>query len=128
MANNNISWLGNPVVDEGSSRKTSYSPMYYNSSTRQDPPAVPPMQTQDTTPLTEQGPPLVTDVGYIPYYLDKNIGKNVRAEFVIGTQYVDKTGKLIEVGINYFVLDDINSRTHIMCDLYSVKFVTILNQ
>lgn len=53
----------------------------------------------------------------------------MRAEFIIGTsQYVDKTGKLIEVGINYFVLEDVNARTHTMCDLYSVKFVTVLQQ
>jgi hypothetical protein len=77
-------------------------------------------------PLTQQGPPPVTDVGYVPAYLASNIGKNVRAEFIINTSYIDKAGKLIEVGINYFVLEDINSRTHIMCDLYSVKFVTVL--
>jgi len=77
--------------------------------------------------LNQQGPPPSTEKGFIPYYLTTNIGKSVRAEFIIGSdQYADKTGILIEVGINYFVLEDVNSRTHIMCDLYSVKFVTIL--
>lgn len=77
--------------------------------------------------LTQQGPPPSSEKGYIPYYLTSNIGKNVRAEFIIGSNmYADKTGVLIEVGINYFVLNDVNSRTHIMCDLYSVKFVTVL--
>lgn len=53
----------------------------------------------------------------------------MRAEFIVGSnQYVDKTGVLIEVGINYFVLKDVNSKANIMCDLYSVKFVTILQQ
>ncbi len=80
------------------------------------------------TPLPfQQGFPPATEKGYIPYYLASNIGKNVRAEFFIGgSQYSDKVGKLIEVGISYFVLEDVNSRTHVMCDLYSVKFVTVL--
>ncbi|MPM01385.1 hypothetical protein SDC9_47625 [bioreactor metagenome] len=75
----------------------------------------------------QQGFPPATERGYIPYYLANNMGKNVRAEFIIGSnQYSDKTGRLIEVGINYFVLEDINSRTHIMCDMYSLKFLIVL--
>lgn len=105
---NTISWIGNKVVDPNASSKGSQSVM--------------PQQDDN-----QQGPPPSTERGYIPYYLKTNIGKNVRAEFIIGSsQYADKVGKLIEVGINYFVLEDVNSRTHIMCDLYSVKFVTIL--
>jgi hypothetical protein len=75
----------------------------------------------------QQGPPPATEKGYIPYYLASNIGKSVRAEFIIGAnQYTDRTGVLTEVGINYFVLHDVNSRTNVICDLYSVKFVTVL--
>lgn len=90
-----------------------------------------PMQQRDffsAEPVTfQQGPPPATERGFIPYYLTLNIGKSVRAEFIIGSnQYIDKSGILIEVGINYFVLQDIGSKTHVMCDLYSVKFVTIL--
>ena len=91
------------------------------------PPVSPPVPAPPGSIITQQGPPPSTERGYIPYYLASNIGKSVRAEFIIGSnQYADKTGILIEVGINYFVLLDVNSRTHIMCDLYSVKFVTIL--
>lgn len=78
-------------------------------------------------PPFQQGPPPVTQIDYIPGYLASNIGRNIKAEFIVGTsQYVEKVGKLVDVGINYFVLQDINSRTYIMCDLYSVRFVTIL--
>lgn len=106
--NNTISWIGNKVLDPNASSQGSQSVM--------------PQQDDN-----QQGPPPSTERGYIPYYLTSNIGKNVRAEFIIGSsQYTDKVGRLIEVGINYFVLEDVNSRTHIMCDLYSVKFVTIL--
>ncbi len=102
MVSNSISWMGNRVVD--------------------------------TTPRADPAPvgesiaePPVMEPGYIPYYLKSNIGKSVRAEFVIGvSQYVDKTGVISEVGVNYFVLSDAPSRTKTMCDLYSVKFVTIL--
>lgn len=123
--------------------QTQYSPTQY--STQAAPEQFTPSQfTAQTapTPLTpsqqsdflsagpaafQQGPPPATERGFIPYYLTQNIGKSVRAEFIIGSnQYIDKSGILIEVGINYFVLQDVGSRTHVMCDLYSVKFVTIL--
>jgi len=93
-----------------------------------------PMPTQFGSPSMQQpdisfqqGPPSATDPGYIPYFLRSNIGKSVKAEFIIGTnQFIDKTGRLLEVGINYFVLEDYISRARVMCDLYSVRFVTIL--
>ncbi len=103
--------------------------------TAQQPPAPAPMPSEMPktdaewldSAINQEGPPPSTEKGYIPYYLASNLGKSVRAEFIIGSsQFVDKTGILIEVGINYFVLADVNSRTNIMCDLYSVKFVTIL--
>ncbi len=111
--NNTISWIGNKVVDPNASSQGSQFAM--------------PQQEMPQQDDNRQGPPPSTERGYIPYYLASNIGKNVRAEFIIGSnQYADKVGKLIEVGINYFVLEDVNSRTYVMCDLYSVKFVTIL--
>jgi len=146
---NNISWMGNRVLDSSAPRQATQpsmsqattQPARFSSTampTQQT--TFPPMSTQQTTfppisalqettmiPDTQQGPPPASERGFIPYYLTSNIGRNVRAEFIIGSnQYVDKTGVLSEVGINYFVLTDVNSRTKIMCDLYSVKFVTIL--
>lgn len=90
-------------------------------------PSIPSPYSAPITPSTQQGPPPVTESDYIPGFLASNIGRNVKAEFIVGTsQYVEKVGKLIRVGVNFFVLQDINSRTNIMCDLYSVRFVTIL--
>lgn len=75
----------------------------------------------------EQGPPPVMDREYIAGYLTTLIGKRVRAEFSIGTGlYLDKTGIMREVGVNYFVLEDLVTGARIMCDLYSVRFVTTL--
>ena len=135
---NNINWIGNKVLDSISSRQIYKpgSPSIPTSApasflTQQGGPDLVP--AQQATPmvidpeLTRQGPPPSGEISYIPYYLASNIGKNIRAEFIIGSNmYADKSGVLIEVGINYFVLEDVSSRTHIMCDLYSVKFVTIL--
>jgi len=88
---------------------------------------IPGLQPGDMVPPFMEGPPPVMDIEYIPGYLRSIIGRRVRAEFIIGSnQYTDRTGVLIDVGVNYFVLNDVNSRTNIMCDLYSVKFVTVL--
>lgn len=104
-----INWVGNRVMDN---------------TNRQNQPMMTPQNMVTTD--TANAPP-VSERGYIPYYLAENIGRSIRAEFVVGTgQYVDKSGILSEVGINYFVIDDPGSRTKIMCDLYSVRFVTIL--
>ncbi len=148
----NVNWMGNKVLSPNASRQASQSAAVLISP-QQSSPTLPPMSPQLSSPTlpsvppqmddptlqavppqqgsvnfnTQQGPPPATERGYIPYYLASNIGKNVRAEFIIGSnQYTDRTGKLLEVGINYFVLEDVNSRTHVMCDLYSVKFVTVL--
>lgn len=84
----------------------------------------PSLRTDDTF---QEGPPPVMNKLYIPGYLESLIGRTIRAEFVIGTnQSTDRSGRLIEVGVNYFVLEDLLSRNHIMCDLYSVKFVTVM--
>jgi len=90
-------------------------------------PLIPIYPAQPTYPPMQEGPPPVTESDYIPGFLASMIGRNIKAEFVVGaSQYVEKTGQLIDVGVNYFVLRDVNSRTLIMCDLYSVKFVTII--
>ena len=90
-------------------------------------PTIPAHPVPPISPPMQQGPPPVTEADYIPGYLASNIGKNIKAEFIVGaSQYVEKTGKLVQVGVNFFVLNDPNSRVDIMCDLYSVRFVTIL--
>ena len=77
--------------------------------------------------ITQQGPPPLANVEYIPGFLARHIGRYVKAEFIVGTnQFVDKTGRLVAVGVNYFVLQDVVSRNNIMCDLYSVRFVTMM--
>ncbi len=123
-----VSWAGNRAVSPGTSCQNpviNAAVQQTGNGTTTQTRSVQPQPTADRGTL--QGPPPSTEKGYIPNYLESNIGRNVRAEFIIGTsQYADKTGILKEVGINYFVLHDVNSRTDFMCDLYSVKFVTML--
>ncbi|MDP4109160.1 MAG: hypothetical protein Q8878_03925 [Bacillota bacterium] len=151
MKNNSLSWVGNKVFDQNSAQQVqrpippewsfSDNPPFVPRSqqnlpqppqTAQPPlsPAPPETPTEPMVPepsVTRAGPPSTMDIDYIPGYLASNIGRNMRAEFIIGTnQYADRTGRLVRVGANYFVLEDVNSRTLIMCDLYSVKFVTII--
>ena len=79
------------------------------------------------SPFSVQGPPTVFSPGYTPAYLKSQIGKTVRAEFAIGGNlYTDRTGILRDVGVSYLVLEDLISRTMVMCDLYSLKFLTSL--
>lgn len=73
-------------------------------------------------------PPIVDDINYVQGFLRKNIGSRVKVDFLIGTTNTeDRIGDLVEVGISYIVLKDINNKNLIMCDMYSIKFVTIYN-
>lgn len=151
---NNINWMGNKVLDSGGQRQSgSYPAQSSMQQSRTTMPAtnftpatsatpyIPPdvqspspytpvvgisLPTEGTDFDTVQGPPPAVEPGFIPHYLASNIGRPARCEFIVGTsQYMDKTGIISEVGINYFVLYDPNARSDVMCDLYSVKFVTI---
>lgn len=126
-----LNWLGNKVLNSSSSPKSSSNSSTVTAdgsvsgATAGDPAAR--RNSTDTSLIFEQGPPPATDRSYLGGYLAKNIGKNIRAEFLLGTSILtDKAGILKEVGVNYFVLEDYISRARIVCDLYSVRFVTIL--
>lgn len=75
----------------------------------------------------EQAPQTLQSVLYIPGYLRTQIGKQMRVEFLIGTNgpLVDRIGTLIGVGASYILLRPIGSDDILLCDIYSIKFVTI---
>lgn len=66
-----------------------------------------------------------------PYYmagkLTSYIGCDVRVEFLIGTggALVDRIGTLLEVGASYIIIRPIRTNDILVCDLFSVKFVTV---
>lgn len=65
---------------------------------------------------------------YIAGYLNTQIGKLVKAEFLIGNTITDRTGVLVKVGVNYILLRPIDINGLLLCDLYSIKFVTIVDR
>ena len=57
--------------------------------------------------------------------LSKNIGEFVVVEFLIGTNTIEKRqGILYNVGLSYIILFEEQTKTFIICDFYSIKFVT----
>ena len=91
-----------------------------------------PLQTQqqpiDFSSNFEQAPGSPTDLGiaYTQGYLKTQIGKRMRITFILGTNQIqDRQGTLEEVGISYIVIKDLDTTTSTLCDIYSIKFVTI---
>ncbi len=80
-----------------------------------------PQNSAVETPSTVQSP------YYTAGFLRNFIGCNMRVEFLIGTTgaLVDRIGVLMEVGASYIVLQPFMTDDLLMCDLYSIKFVTI---
>ena len=63
--------------------------------------------------------------GSIQQILADNIGNFVVCEFLIGTQNMtERSGVLYSVGTGFVVLFEEQTRTYIVCDIFSIKFVT----
>ena len=73
-------------------------------------------------------PQTVSDIYFTPGFLRTQIGNKIRVDFLIGSNapLVDRTGILEYVGASYILLAQDNSDDLVMCDLYAIKFVTIL--
>lgn len=82
------------------------------------------------SPFTQApGSPTELDKEYTQGYLKTQIGKRVKIFFLIGTNIVqDRDGILADVGISYLVLREPQTNNLILCDIYSVKFVTIYQE
>lgn len=86
----------------------------------------------DTTPgipfAQAPGAPAQLDMEYTQGYLKTQIGKKVRIDFLIGTNtFQDRQGTLEKVGISYVILKEAATGNLILCDIYSIKFVTIFS-
>ena len=80
-----------------------------------------PLQNNENTPET------LTNPIYIPGFLRQNIGRWMRVEFLIGNTMTDRVGVLTEVGASYILLHSIDPNSYILCDMFSIKFVVIIN-
>ena len=78
---------------------------------------VPPNQDFDT----------ITFQGSMQQVLQENVGKYVIVEFLIGTgSLTSRQGMLYYVGAQFLVLYDEFEARFVVCDIFSVKFVTFL--
>lgn len=75
----------------------------------------------------DQLPPTLTQPIYTPGYLMLHIGDLMRVEFLIGNFTTDRVGRLKQVGASFIVLDALDRSSEIVCDIYSIKFVTIID-
>jgi hypothetical protein len=73
-------------------------------------------------------PPSVQSTLFTPGFLTTQIGRLMRVEFLIGTNgpLIDRVGTLIAVGASYILLRPTGSDDVLLCDIYSIRFVTIL--
>jgi hypothetical protein len=72
----------------------------------------------------EPGTPVETDINYTQAYLKTKIGQRVKIEFLIGTNMlIDREGTLLEVGISYVIIREVETDDDLLCDIYSIKFV-----
>jgi len=72
------------------------------------------------------GSPIVNNPLYNQGWLQGQIGKYIRVSFLLGTNtFQDRGGTLQEVGISFIVLKETGTNNLIMCDIYSIKFVTV---
>ena len=64
--------------------------------------------------------------GSLQQIMRDNVGQYVDVEFLIGTGSLTlRSGILYAVGVSYIVLYDRQKERYMICDLYSIKFVTI---
>ena len=78
---------------------------------------VPPAQNFDTANFQ----------GSMQEVLHENIGKYVLVDFLIGTSnLVTRQGFLYYVGTQFIVLYDSLNLRYVVCDIFSIKFVTFL--
>lgn len=71
-------------------------------------------------------PEVLTNTDYLPAYLTQYIGHWIRADFFIGDAIEQRVGILREVGASYIIIDAIEPATLIVCDIYSLKFATVI--
>ncbi len=86
-----------------------------------------PANAAQMMPYDMQMPSTVSSTYYTAGFLKQFMGRNMRVEFLIGTNgaLVDRVGVLVEVGASYIVLRPYLTDDLLMCDLYSIKFVNI---
>jgi len=90
-------------------------------------PALPPGEKEFTLPENPLEESFDTPAmkGSVQQVLSRNLGEYVSCEFLLGTATITmRQGILYAVGMNYFILYEPKRQTYVMCDVYSLKFIT----
>ncbi len=142
MARNNPSFFNPNCPMVGGYYPRPMAPMQYPGNQQQmyndiqgvDSPMIPPGQFSPPTSTgaadfeIEPGPPVTESIEYTQGFLETQIGKYVKIDFLIGTNlFIDREGVLEEVGISYIVIREAGSNNRLMCDIYAIKFVEIFD-
>ena len=70
------------------------------------------------------GSPTGLNAQYTQGFLKTQIGKRVKITFLIGTNLVqDRVGTLTDVGISFVIINETETNTPLLCDIYAIKFV-----
>lgn len=88
------------------------------------------MPVTPVAPPGEQAPQTLQSPIYTPGYLRTQIGQDMRVEFLVGSSgpLTDRIGTLLSVGASYILLRPIGTDDTLLCDIYSIKFVTIYDK
>lgn len=84
------------------------------------------MTTSQNTNTISLRPETMTNTDFLPAYLKQFIGRWVRCEFFIGDTIEQRVGVLHDVGASYIIIDIIEPQTLVVCDIFSLRFVTIV--
>lgn len=81
--------------------------------------------TPSPVPPSDQTPQTLQSAQFTPGFLRTQIGRRVRVEFLIGTSSTtDRFGTLVGVGASYILIRPEGTDDLMLCDIYSIKFVT----
>ena len=86
----------------------------------------PPTMGMTRPPMSSVMPETLAEPIYTPGFLRTQIGRLMRVEFLIGSYTTDRVGVLSAVGANYIILNSLEQQSRIVCDLFAIKFVTII--
>lgn len=90
-------------------------------------PSVTPFPSPSGAAMPDMGSELLSDPAQIPGFLRSQIGKLMKVEFMSEGNKSEKTGRLVEVGSSFILLQSVDTYSTILCDLFSIRFVTIVD-
>ncbi len=104
-------------------------PTYENAAETQALVAVPLESSPKERAAFDSAPESLRNQLFIPGFLRTQIGRTVHAEFLIGVDIIEeRMGTLTDVGANYIILQEVETRNQVLCDIHSIKFITVCDE